>query len=192
MSSLRTLAKSLNLSITTVSRALDGYPDVSEKTRQRVKEAADASGYTPNAAARRLRKGTTEVVMMVLPAEPGHFNEPLYIGLLATLGERLAKAGYDLALIAAPPGPGELKAYRRIVEGRRADALVVVRTRRDDAARPAISREPTFPSWSWAGPRSTSPTPSWTAMASRPSPPRPAGCRRSATSGSPTSLRRRL
>ena len=89
MSSLRTLAKSLNLSITTVSRALDGYPDVSEKTRQRVKEAADASGYTPNAAARRLRKGTTEVVTMVLPAEPGHFNEPLYIELLATLGERL-------------------------------------------------------------------------------------------------------
>lgn len=132
MSSLRTLAKSLNLSITTVSRALDGYSDVSEKTRQRVKEAADASGYTPNAAARRLRKGTTEVVMMVLPAEPGHFNEPLYIGLLATLGERLAKVGYDLALISAAPGPGELKAYRRIVEGRRADAVVVVRTRRDD------------------------------------------------------------
>ena len=108
-------------------------PDVSETTRQRVKEAAEATGYTPNAAARRLRKGTTEVVMMVLPAEPGHFNEPLYIGLLASIGERLAQERYDLALIAAPPGPDELKAYRRIVEGRRADALVVVRTRRDDA-----------------------------------------------------------
>jgi LacI family transcriptional regulator len=132
MSSLRTLAKSLNLSITTVSRALDGYPDVSEKTRQRVKDAAEAAGYTPNAAARRLRKGTTEVVTMVLPAEPGHFNQPFYIGLLATMGGRLAQAGYDLALIAVPPGPDEMKAHRRIVEGRRADALVIVRTRRDD------------------------------------------------------------
>lgn len=132
MSSLRTLAKSLNLSITTVSRALDGYPDVSEATRTRVKAAAEASGYTPNAAARRLRKGTTEVVTMILPAEPGHFNEPLYIGLLATMGERLAEAGYDLTLFAAPPGPDELRAYRKVVEGRRADALVVVRTRRDD------------------------------------------------------------
>lgn len=132
MSSLRTLAKSLNLSITTVSRALDGYPDVSEATRLRVKAAAEESGYTPNAAARRLRKGTTEVVTLILPAEPGHFNEPLYIGLLATMGERLAEAGYDLTLFAAPPGPDELRAYRKVVEGRRADALIVVRTRRDD------------------------------------------------------------
>jgi LacI family transcriptional regulator len=132
LSSLRSLAKSLNLSITTVSRALDGYSDVSEATRLRVREAAEASGYTPNAAARRLRKGTTEVVMLILPAEPGHFNEPLYIGLLASMGERLAVAGYDLMLFAAPPGPDELRAYRKVVEGRRADAVVVVRTRRDD------------------------------------------------------------
>jgi LacI family transcriptional regulator len=132
MTSIRHLAQSLNLSITTVSRALDGYSDVSEATRERVKAAALASGYTPNAAARRLRKGTTEVVTLILPAEPGHFNEPLYIGILASMGERLAEASYDLTLFAAPPGPDELRAYRKVVEGRRADALVVVRTRRND------------------------------------------------------------
>ena len=55
MPDLKTLAASLGLSITTVSRALDGYPDVSEATRQRVRAAADAVGYRPNASARRLR-----------------------------------------------------------------------------------------------------------------------------------------
>ena len=130
---LKTLAQSLGLSITTVSRALDGYSDVAPGTRDRVKAAADAMGYRPNAAARRLRRGTTEVVMLVLPTLPGRFDEPLYIELMGAMGGLFASEGYDLTLLAAPPGVEELKTYRRIVEGRRADGLVVVRTRRDDA-----------------------------------------------------------
>ena len=132
MSTIKTLAQTLGLSITTVSRALDGYSDVSAKTRARVAEHAAAIGYRPNAAARRLRRGSSELIALVLPTEPGHFNEPLYLQLLAPLGQRLAREGYDLTLIAAMPGVGELKTYQRIVEGRRADGIVVVRTRRDD------------------------------------------------------------
>ena len=132
MTSLRSLAQSLGLSITTVSRALDDYGDVAAETRRLVREAADAVGYRPNAAARRLRKGSSELVTLVLPTEPGQFNEPLYIEILAPMGQKLASAGYDLTLIAAAPGPEELKTYRRIVEGRRADGIFVVRTRRRD------------------------------------------------------------
>jgi LacI family transcriptional regulator len=131
-SSLRDLATSLGLSITTVSRALDGYPDVSEATRQRVRVAAESASYRPNAAARRLRRGATDIVTLILPTEPGHFDEPLYIQMLAPIGDRLARDGYDLTLIAATPGPDETKIYRRVVEERRADALIVVRTRHQD------------------------------------------------------------
>ena len=88
--------------------------------------------YRPNAAARRLRRGTSELIALVLPTEAGQFNEPLYLQILAPLGQRLAQAGYDLTLIASSPGRDELKTYQRIVEGRRADGLIVVRTRRDD------------------------------------------------------------
>lgn len=133
MSTLRELAQMLGLSITTVSRALDGYGDVAAATRERVFAAAETTGYRPNSAARRLRRGLTEIVTLVLPAEPGHFNEPLYIELLGSIGETLAQHGYDLTLIAALPGPDELKTYRRLVEGRRTDAIIVVRTRREDA-----------------------------------------------------------
>ena len=133
MTTIRQLAQNLGLSITTVSRALDDYMDVSASTRAKVRAAAEASGYRPNAAARRLRRGRTDVVTMVLPTAHGGFDEPLYIQLLASMGPRLIEAGYDLTLLAAPPGEEEIRTYRRIVEGRRADAIIVVRARQDDA-----------------------------------------------------------
>ena len=45
---IKELAKKLGLSITTVSRALGGYSDVSEKTRERVKKYANKYHYSPN------------------------------------------------------------------------------------------------------------------------------------------------
>ena len=52
---LKDLASSLGLSQTTVSRALNGYPEVSEATRRRVLEAAEHYHYRPNPSARRPR-----------------------------------------------------------------------------------------------------------------------------------------
>jgi DNA-binding LacI/PurR family transcriptional regulator len=49
---IRDVAKKLNLSITTVSRALDGYDDVADETRQLVIETAQKMDYVPNRAAR--------------------------------------------------------------------------------------------------------------------------------------------
>ncbi len=132
MATLRSLASDLGLSITTVSRALDGYEDVAVATRERVNQAAAAAGYRPNPAARRLRKGASETVALVMPTEPGRFYEPVFVDLLAVIGARLAERRYDLMLLAARPGAEELAAYRRIIKDRRADACVIVRTRRHD------------------------------------------------------------
>ncbi|MBI4047829.1 MAG: LacI family DNA-binding transcriptional regulator, partial [Devosia nanyangense] len=54
---LKELAAELGLSQTTVSRALNGYPEVNEATRQRVSEAAQRLGYRANVSARRLATG---------------------------------------------------------------------------------------------------------------------------------------
>ena len=62
MKGIRRLADHLDISIGTVSRALNGRPDVNEATRQRVLEAAAQMGYVPNQSGRALRKGTTGVI----------------------------------------------------------------------------------------------------------------------------------
>ena len=54
---IKTLSKKLKLSITTVSRALGGYSDVSEKTKKRVEKFAKKYNYSPNPYASRLASG---------------------------------------------------------------------------------------------------------------------------------------
>ena len=66
---LKALSLALGLSPTTVSRALNGYPDVSDLTRARVIEAATRLGYRPNASARRLALGRADAVGMVYPPD---------------------------------------------------------------------------------------------------------------------------
>ena len=54
---LKELSEQLGLSQTTVSRALNGYPEVSEETRRRVEAFARKMNYQPNSNARRLATG---------------------------------------------------------------------------------------------------------------------------------------
>jgi AraC-like DNA-binding protein len=74
--SIRDVARHLNLSITTVSRALNNYEDVSEETRQRVRKAAAELGYIPNRAARQLRHkySDTTSCRQMPPDYPTHFS----------------------------------------------------------------------------------------------------------------------
>ncbi|NNC01050.1 LacI family DNA-binding transcriptional regulator, partial [Corallococcus exiguus] len=117
MSNLKQLAQSLGLSITTVSRALDGYSDVAETTRERVQLAAKKMNYRPNPAARSLRRRKAETVAVTLPCEPGHFGPPVFLDMLASCGQRLAQEGLDLMLVPTMSHQGEMETYRRLVDG---------------------------------------------------------------------------
>ena len=59
---IKTLAKKIGLSITTVSRALGGYSDVSEKTRKKVERYAQKYNYSHNPNARRLASGKSDTI----------------------------------------------------------------------------------------------------------------------------------
>ena len=70
MKGIRQLAEHLDISIGTVSRALNGKPDVNEETRRRVLEAAEQLGYVANQAGRSLRKGATGIIGFMM--QTGH------------------------------------------------------------------------------------------------------------------------
>ncbi len=129
---LKDIARELNLSVTTVSRALYGYDDVAEGTRQRVWSLAETLGYVPDTTAQRLRKGRTDTLGFVIPTFGPRFSDPFFSEFLAALGNEAARLGFDLLVSTRAPGAEEQAAYRRLVEGRRVDGLILVRTRRHD------------------------------------------------------------
>ncbi len=138
---LKDLAAKLGLSITTVSRALAGYSDVAETTRKRVIEAAEEMGYVPDVTARRLRKGRTDTIGFIIPTSGPRFADPYFSELLAGIGNEAARHNFDLLVSTRPPDtPEEEGSYRRMVEGRLVDGLLVVRTRVRDHRIEYLSR----------------------------------------------------
>jgi LacI family transcriptional regulator len=129
---LKALAKSLGLSMTTVSRAINGYSDVSEKTRERVLQAAHELDYRPHSAARRLASGRAEAVGFVIPLGAGAFSNPFYGEFLAGVGARLENDEIDLTVFAAAEGAAEMRIYRRLVDRKRVDGVILALTRRHD------------------------------------------------------------
>ena len=64
---IKEIAKKLDLSFSTVSRALHGHPSISLLTQQRVKQTADEMGYEPNQTAIFFQKGKTFTIGVILP-----------------------------------------------------------------------------------------------------------------------------
>lgn len=130
---IRDVARRLNISITTVSRALDGYEDVAVETRRQVIETARELGYTPDQAARQLRRQRTDAIGYILPADKPQFADPFFSEFIAGLGDEAAVSNKDLLVSTAPAdSPEEQALYRRWVQGNKVDGLVLNRTRLRD------------------------------------------------------------
>ncbi|WP_417524904.1 LacI family DNA-binding transcriptional regulator [Marinovum sp.] len=96
---LRKLAEQLGLSQTTVSRALNGYPEVSEKTRERVRKAALDFNYKPNTRARSLATGKAMAIGHVIPVSTQQeMVNPIFGDFVTGAGEVYSENGYDMLL----------------------------------------------------------------------------------------------
>ncbi|SFJ23520.1 LacI family DNA-binding transcriptional regulator [Celeribacter neptunius] len=96
--SMKQVADAAGVAVSTVSRALANPGRVNEKTRKRILEAAQTLGYTPNAAARSLRKGRTGAIMIVLPGQLFHGASQVIPLVLAGIDRFLAAHGYNILI----------------------------------------------------------------------------------------------
>lgn len=130
---LKDVAARAGVSVTTASRALAGYADVSAETRQRVAAAATEMGYRPNVTAQRLQKQRTDTLGFIMPTFGPRFSDPFFSEFIAGIGNEAAAHNYDLLVSAhAPDSEGERQAYERAARGGWVDGLIVVRTRVND------------------------------------------------------------
>ena len=130
---IHTVAKRLHLSITTVSRALDGYSDVAAKTRERVIRTAREMGYVPSRAARQLRRQRADTIGYIIPGRAPYFTDPFSSEFIAGLGDAATSHHLDLLISTAPPDTeAERDTYARWVQSRQVDGIVLNRLRLKD------------------------------------------------------------
>src|SRR5690349_18564624 len=88
------IARKLGLSAMTVSRALTGNPEVSDKTRKKVIRCAESLGYQPNRWARSLVTRRSSLVGVVIP----DISHAFFAEITCGIEEVVEKAGYDILL----------------------------------------------------------------------------------------------
>ncbi|MBD8876959.1 LacI family DNA-binding transcriptional regulator [Roseibium polysiphoniae] len=136
---LKELSQALELSQTTVSRALNGYPEVSAETRSRVEEMARKLGYAPNQQARRLATGRSMSIGHVIPRSLHEMMNPVFMEFIAGAGETYSRHGYDM-IISVVEDHNVEAAYREIASKKKTDAVMVHGPRSSDE-RPALLKE---------------------------------------------------
>lgn len=91
---MKMLAQALNLSISTVSRALNDHPDISEDTKTKVKQLAQSKNYIPNIFAKGFRKHKSNIIGVIVPNITHYFTATIVRGIL----EQASMQGYRVII----------------------------------------------------------------------------------------------
>jgi LacI family transcriptional regulator len=130
--SIQALADSLGISISTVSRALNGYTDVSAATRKRVFDAAKAMNYTPHPVAHRLATGKTGAIAIVNSTRATRAIDGSAAVLHTGAASVLRAHNYFAFSMTLPTGENEIPELERLFSARLVDGLMLTRTRTFD------------------------------------------------------------
>lgn len=123
MATIKDVSRRADVSIKTVSRVVNGSPEVAEPTRLRVLEAIETLGYRPSALGKRLVTGRASAVGVVIPRTAGYvFAHPYFSEVLRGIGDVLGQHHLDLLLHL---GRDDFD-YAALVHQRRADGLILL------------------------------------------------------------------
>jgi LacI family transcriptional regulator len=128
---LKELSQMLGLSQTTISRALNGYPEVNAETRQRVLQAVKETGYRPNRAAQRLATGKAGSIGLIMPISPDHSSDMHFAEFQSGLAE--ASIIHDFHFVIMPSrAEDEEQAIRWLVASGSVDGYYLAYVREKD------------------------------------------------------------
>jgi LacI family transcriptional regulator, repressor for deo operon, udp, cdd, tsx, nupC, and nupG len=119
---VKEIAAAANVSVATVSRALQRPEIVSEETRQHIQEVVKRLGYTPNAMARNLRTARTRLIVALLPDIANPFFSEVIRGIEQVAYER----GYSVLLGETQSNLVREQAYADMVAARQADGIITM------------------------------------------------------------------
>jgi LacI family transcriptional regulator len=118
---LKDIARDLNVSVITVSKAMRGNTDISEATRERVLARMKELDYQPNMMARSLVTGQSFIIGLIVP----DLLNPFFTELAKSLGSALRKQSYGLVLTSSEDNAEVEQSEIRMMLARGVDALLV-------------------------------------------------------------------
>ncbi len=105
MVTIKDVALRSGFSITTVSKALNDYPDISSTTKQKILALCDEMGYIPNYSARSLVTQKSYTIGVIFEAVTGvGLEHPLFSKILESFKSKVESAGYDIMFLSKNMG----------------------------------------------------------------------------------------
>lgn len=126
--SLKDVARAAGVSVTTVSRFLNGSLDLPDRTRARVEGAIRSLSYVPNPHARRLSLGRSDTIGLVVP----DIATPFFGTLVAAVEAEADRRGLALALYATLNRAGRETGYLQAIHRNHVDGIIFVTNHPDD------------------------------------------------------------
>lgn len=117
---LTDVAKKAGVSKTTVSRVINNYGYISEKTRQRVYRAMKELNYQPNSLARSLHGKSTHLIGIIFPS----IMNPFYAELVQRVEEKLFAAGYKIILCNSAQNKEKERDYLKMLIANQVDGII--------------------------------------------------------------------
>ena len=128
------IAKKANVSTATVSRVLNGSPNVSDSLRKKVNQIIEESGYTPNIFAKGMVKGTSQTIGIICPV----VHDPVQARYLSYIESNLRAYGFNTELLCNMGRSADKSAYLDILLSHRVDAILMIGITMDEIANPEM------------------------------------------------------
>lgn len=121
------MAQALGLTKSTVSRAMNGYSDISDATQMRVKSLAVKMGYQPLSHAQAIKTGRARSLGLVLQFSDHDAQRPFLAEFLAGVSAGASADGWTLTVAAAENHDTLMHSFRTLVRDRKADGFILPR-----------------------------------------------------------------
>lgn len=130
---IKDIAKAANVSVTTVSRALNNYSDVNPETKKKIMQIANELGYNPNIAARSLIVKKTKTLGLLLSGVTRYsVKDNIAFEILCGINDRSGELNYDPVLFSTTSQKQRMKSYKSLCLERGVDGVIIMGLRLDD------------------------------------------------------------
>ena len=133
MATIKDISKETGFSVTTVSRALNGYNDVNPNTRDIILKAAEKLNYSPNILARSLvTKQSKTIGFLVLDLVIESAKDSFMFKTLCGVADALSSTDYEFVLLCTTISKEQNKTFRQLCAERQLDGMIIQGIKMDD------------------------------------------------------------